>query len=101
MTYMVLEFAESGSLHDKIKFGYGQLPKPKVKRYFRDVCKAVQYLHSLKYMHRDIKVFILLCSQKTSSSQKMTIANFVTSDSLPSYNTAVPFAELTSIWLQK
>lgn len=67
MTYMVLEFAEGGSLHDKIKYGYGQLPKPKVKRYFRDVCKAIGYLHSLKYMHRDIKVPIALCSLKTSS----------------------------------
>lgn len=53
---MVLEYAEGGTLHNKIKFGYGQLPKDKVKRYFRDVCKAIEYLHSLKYMHRDIKV---------------------------------------------
>lgn len=56
---MVLEYAEGGTLHNKIKFGYGQLPKDKVKRYFRDVCKAVEYLHSLKYMHRDIKVYII------------------------------------------
>ena len=53
---MVLEYAEEGSLHEKIKFGLGQLPKPQIKRYFRDVCRAVNYLHSLKYMHRDIKV---------------------------------------------
>ena len=32
---MVLEFAENGSLNDKIKFGYGHLPKDKIKRYFR------------------------------------------------------------------
>jgi serine/threonine protein kinase len=57
---MVLEFAEGGSLNDKIKFGYGNLSKDKVKRYFRDICKAVEYLHSLKYMHRDIKVAFTL-----------------------------------------
>ena len=79
MTYLVLEFAEGGSLHDKIKFGYGQLAKAKIKRYFRDVCKAVQYLHSLKYMHRDIKVHFCLCSLKISLSQKMTIVSFVIS----------------------
>ena len=98
---MVLEFAESGSLHDKIKFGYGQLPKPKVKRYFRDVCKAVQYLHSLKYMHRDIKVCFFLCSQKTSSSPKMTIVSYVTLVLQPFFNIAVLFAEPTNIWLPK
>lgn len=57
---MVLQYAESGTLHNAIKFGYGQLPKERVKRYFRDVCKAVDYLHSLKYMHRDIKVYFVL-----------------------------------------
>lgn len=41
MTYMVLEYAEGGTLHNKIKFGFGQLPKDKIKRYFRDICKAV------------------------------------------------------------
>jgi serine/threonine-protein kinase ULK4 len=53
---MVLEYAAGGTLYNKIRFGYGGLPKDKVKRYFRDVCRAVEYLHSLKYMHRDIKV---------------------------------------------
>ncbi len=57
---MVLEYAEGGTLYDKIKFGYGQLPKEKVKKYFKDVCKAVDYLHTLNYMHRDIKVPYIL-----------------------------------------
>ena len=51
----MLEYAEGGSLNDKIKFGYGNLAKDKIKKIFRDVCHAVTYLHSLKYMHRDIK----------------------------------------------
>ena len=55
---MVLEFAEGGTLNEKIKFGYGHLGKDKVKKYFKDICKAVQYLHSHNYMHRDIKVII-------------------------------------------
>jgi len=52
---MVLEYASGGSLNEKIKFGYGQLSKILVKRYFRDVCEAVKYLHENNYMHRDIK----------------------------------------------
>lgn len=57
---MVLEYAEGGTLYNRIKYGLGQLQKEKIKRYFRDVCKAVEYLHSLKFMHRDIKVIILI-----------------------------------------
>ncbi len=38
---MVLEYAEGGSLNEKIKFGYGNLPKDKIKKYFRDICQAV------------------------------------------------------------
>ena len=101
VTYMVLEFAEAGSLHEKIKFGYGQLPKNKIKRYFKDVCKAVNYLHSLKYMHRDIKVHYLIFSLKTSSSPKTIIANFVILVLQLSWSTAVPSVALTSIWLLK
>lgn len=52
---MVLEYASGGSLNEKIKFGYGQLNKQLVKRYFRDICEAVKYLHQNNYMHRDIK----------------------------------------------
>ena len=101
MTYMVLEFADNGSLHDKIKFGYGQLPKHKIKRYFRDVCKAVHYLHSLKYMHRDIKVLPLLFSPKIYSLPRTTIASSAILDSPPSSSTAAPSAAPTSTWPQK
>ena len=95
---MVLEFAESGSLHDKIKFGYGQLPKPKIKRYFRDVCKAVQYLHSLKYMHRDIKVPLHLPSPKIYSSLRTITASSAISGLQQSSSTAALFVAPTSTW---
>lgn len=98
---MVLEFAENGSLHDKIKFGYGQLPKIKVKRYFRDVCKAVKYLHSLKYMHRDIKVLSPTLSPRTSSLPMTTTANSVTLALLPFYSTEAPFVAPTNTCPQK
>jgi serine/threonine protein kinase len=52
---MILEYAELGTLSDRIKFGLGQLSKKLVRKYFRDVCEAVKYLHMNNYMHRDIK----------------------------------------------
>lgn len=52
---MVLEYASEGSLNEKIKFGYGHLSKQLVRRYFKDICEAVRYLHTNNYMHRDIK----------------------------------------------
>lgn len=53
-TYMVLEYAGGGSLHKYIKTNH--LKKDEVRRIFREVCEAVQALHSNKVMHRDIKV---------------------------------------------
>jgi serine/threonine protein kinase len=38
---MVLEYASGGSLHEKVKFGYGQLNKALIRRYFKDICSAV------------------------------------------------------------
>lgn len=78
---MVLEYAEGGTLYDKIKFGYGQLPKEKVKKYFKDVCKAVDYLHTLNYMHRDIKVPDVIRSHKIFCLQKTIMQNCVISAS--------------------
>lgn len=51
---MVLEYADDGTLFEKIKTT--PLTKPQVKKYFKDVCEAIAYLHSKEIMHRDIKV---------------------------------------------
>lgn len=55
---MVLEYADDGTLFEKIKTT--SLSKAQIKRYFRDVCEAVFYLHNKEIMHRDIKVKFLL-----------------------------------------
>lgn len=51
---MVLEFADDGTLFEKIKTT--PLSKTQTKKYFRDVCEAIAYLHAKEIMHRDIKV---------------------------------------------
>jgi len=54
ITYMVLEYAEEGTLYDKIR--RNKLTKNEIKKYFRDVCEGLAYLHDQGIMHRDVKV---------------------------------------------
>ncbi len=54
MTYMVLEYADGGSLFEKIKAT--SLPKTLIRKIFQQVCSAVQAIHKSGVMHRDIKV---------------------------------------------
>lgn len=95
---MVLEYAEGGTLYNRIKYGLGQLPKDKIKRYYRDVCKAVEYLHAHNFMHRDIKVTQFLFSLKIYYSPKMTMLNFAILALLLYYSIEAPSVGLMSIW---
>ena len=56
-TYMILEYADGGTLFDKLRNEI--IPKEEIKKYFKDVCEGVAYLHSNEIMHRDIKVQII------------------------------------------
>lgn len=42
-TYMILEYADGGTLFDKIKSEV--LSKQEIKNYFREVCEAISYMH--------------------------------------------------------
>lgn len=65
ITYMILEYADGGTLFEKIKME--SISKRDIKRYFRDVCEAMTYLHSQNIMHRDIKVFFHRFSRRIFS----------------------------------
>ena len=54
-TFIVLEFAENGTLFDYIREN-GMKDKNMARGIFHSVCDAVEYLHSKNIMHRDIKV---------------------------------------------
>ena len=58
-TYIVLEYAENGTLFDYFR-EFGMKDKCMMRGVYNSVCDAIQYLHSMNIMHRDIKVFLFL-----------------------------------------
>ena len=50
----ILEYIEGGSLHS-LKGKYGNIPEPLLSYFMFQTLKGLQYLHSFKIMHRDIK----------------------------------------------
>ena len=53
--YIIMEYADGGDLHHKIKAAPGRMSEEKVLHYFAQMSLAVEYLHSRHILHRDIK----------------------------------------------
>lgn len=52
--YIVMEYLDGGSLDDYIS-SKGRLPEDEALRLFRQICDAMDYMHSKKMLHLDIK----------------------------------------------
>ena len=59
--YIVMEYANDGDLSKKIKnqkqkiIGEKYFSEEKIKQYFYQICRGLQYIHSKNIIHRDIK----------------------------------------------
>ena len=53
-TYIVMEYASRGSLQEHIN-KYGRLDEKEARSIIRELCLAVDYMHSQNIAHRDIK----------------------------------------------
>ena len=51
--YLLLEACLHGNLYSKMK--KGPIEEKTVKKYVKEVCSAVEYLHKKDIIHRDIK----------------------------------------------
>lgn len=61
--YLVMEYAEKGSLYTEIKRSKG-IKEDKARDYFIQVIHAINYIHDLGIVHRDIKPENLLLNNK-------------------------------------
>ena len=52
---VVMEFADAGSLHQHIARAKSPFPEAQVTSYFAQLILALDHLHSMKVLHRDIK----------------------------------------------
>lgn len=64
--YYVMEFAENGSLADKVKRD-GYLAEPVATRYILQVAEALDYIHQLKVNHLDVKPANIMLNEKDES----------------------------------
>lgn len=63
--YLALEYVPGGSLRDVLNYQV-KLPKETVARIIKQVCEALEFLHSINVIHRDIKPEnVLIGSSKT------------------------------------
>jgi serine/threonine protein kinase len=60
--YYVMEYAESGSLADKVK-RQGYVPEPDAVRYIRQIADALGYIHMQKMNHLDVKPANIMLSE--------------------------------------
>jgi len=62
---LALEYVPGGSLRDVLNYQV-KLPKETVARIIKQVCEALEFLHSINVIHRDIKPEnVLIGSSKT------------------------------------
>ena len=61
--YIVMEYCSEGSCADLLRLNRNGLPEPSVAYILKNVLQGLEYLHSLKIIHRDIKAANILITK--------------------------------------
>eukprot|EP00922_Rhytidocystis_sp_ex-Travisia-forbesii_P020447 GHVS01030081.1.p1 GENE.GHVS01030081.1~~GHVS01030081.1.p1 ORF type:complete len:571 (+),score=93.93 GHVS01030081.1:137-1849(+) len=86
--YLVYEVGNGGDLWEAVK-GLGCLSQMRARRYVGQLVKAVQFLHSLRIVHRDIKAEnVVICGGVIKMLDFGTAVDFDHSEMTPSSNQA-------------
>ena len=67
-----MEYLEGGELLDYVS-ERGFLPEIEAKNYFKQLVSAIAYCHTLKMIHRDLKLENLLLTSKNAKEIKVPI----------------------------
>ncbi|KAK9767208.1 hypothetical protein K7432_003133 [Basidiobolus ranarum] len=84
---LVLEFVQDGDLFDYVVNNPNEFCESKIKKIFRQLVEAVEYLHSKRICHRDLKLENVLIQESSDGniSVKITdlgLAEFVSDNSI-------------------
>lgn len=81
--YIYLELISGGSLH-KLYQEFKKLEEPVIRRYTRQILLGLQYLHSRKFVHRDIKCANILVDQDgTIKLADFGVAKYIKEQGVP------------------
>ncbi|XP_031557992.1 serine/threonine-protein kinase DCLK2-like [Actinia tenebrosa] len=73
--YLVMELIKGGDLFDAISSSV-KFTENVAKTYFRDMCKALAYLHKQRVVHRDMKPENLLVHERANGQAILKLADF-------------------------
>jgi serine/threonine protein kinase len=72
-----MEYCDGGDLHGKINRQRGRLmSEVTVLSYFVQLCRAVQYIHDRKILHRDIKSQNIFISRRVQIQELRSRADY-------------------------
>lgn len=76
-SYILLELADAGNLGNYVKGKVKVAPdEPKIKKWFLEICRGVQFMHQNCIAHRDIKLNNIMLSKQGHKNRVCKVTDF-------------------------